>query len=425
MKIISTIALCFTIAFAFAQEKGVNFQNNLTWAQIKEKAKTENKYIFVDCYTTWCVPCKVMAKEILPQPEVASFLNDKFISIALQFDKTKQDDANVKRWYKDVKLIDAVAKVNAYPTYLIYDHQGQLIGRVVGASPDAKTFLDQVKNELDPKTQLANLKKEYKAGNRSSEFLLTFINAFKSSWDNQANEVMNVYLSRQKNLLTKDNLLFVRQATGKSTDPGFKVLREHSKEFDAVYGPGKSLSMISNIVFDELILTMVRNNGKRVNNGGMYYYTGEINKNVDWAAVRNVVKVKYGDLTDDIVDRAKLQNLRDREDWPEYTKQVQAFVNKHNDVAHADDISTYLNYIFLFTDDKSALEGALNIARQVIAIDGDNKQWYQMVYANLLYKLGRKEDALAVTNDGIKRFGDKAYALKELQEKINKNEKNW
>jgi thiol:disulfide interchange protein len=44
--------------------KGINFENNLSWEQVKEKAKAENKYIFVDCYATWCGPCKAMDKEV-------------------------------------------------------------------------------------------------------------------------------------------------------------------------------------------------------------------------------------------------------------------------------------------------------------------------------------------------------------------------
>jgi len=81
MKNLLIAAFLLLCTAAFAQKEGVYFQNNLTWAQVREKAEKENKYIFVDCYTTWCVPCKVMAKEILPQPEVSSFLNDNLLAL--------------------------------------------------------------------------------------------------------------------------------------------------------------------------------------------------------------------------------------------------------------------------------------------------------------------------------------------------------
>jgi thiol:disulfide interchange protein len=44
--------------------KGIRFEHGLSWAQVKEKAKAENKYIFMDCYATWCGPCKAMDKNV-------------------------------------------------------------------------------------------------------------------------------------------------------------------------------------------------------------------------------------------------------------------------------------------------------------------------------------------------------------------------
>ena len=40
------------------EEQGISFyEGNLQ--DVFEKAKSENKLVFVDCYTTWCGPCKV------------------------------------------------------------------------------------------------------------------------------------------------------------------------------------------------------------------------------------------------------------------------------------------------------------------------------------------------------------------------------
>ena len=34
----------------------------LTLEKALEQAKVENKYVFIDCYTSWCGPCKMMAE---------------------------------------------------------------------------------------------------------------------------------------------------------------------------------------------------------------------------------------------------------------------------------------------------------------------------------------------------------------------------
>ena len=57
MKTIYLLITCILIQWgAFAQE-GVNFRN-LTFNEALAQAKTEKKMVFMDCYTSWCGPCK-------------------------------------------------------------------------------------------------------------------------------------------------------------------------------------------------------------------------------------------------------------------------------------------------------------------------------------------------------------------------------
>ncbi|RFZ92229.1 DUF255 domain-containing protein [Mucilaginibacter conchicola] len=418
MKFISTIALYFIAVCCFAQDKGVNFQNNLTWAQVKEKAKKENKFIFVDCYTTWCVPCKVMAKEILPQPELSSYLNDKFISIALQFDKTKQDDGTTKRWHKEVKRIEAEAKVDAYPTYLIYSPDGQLVHTIVGGSPDAKTFLTKLQEGIDPKTQLVNMRKQYADGDRTPGFLHTFANALMQSWDPQTKEVINQYLATQTDLLTKENARFVMIATGKSTDPGFKALLNNEAGFDKMTSPGLGSMIAEGIMFDEIVLHLVRTDGKKEVRGGMYFYTGEINKNVNWDEVHAKLKAVYPDYADEVLVKSKIRYYRDLSDWPKFAEQAAAYTKQYGKNHYQ--VMTYANDIMLFAEDKVSLTEAATLAKPYATTADAGNEWYVDVYAQLLYKLGQKEQAITLVNNSVAKFGDKAYRLKETQEKMQK-----
>lgn len=424
MKNIITVIISLSLFTANAQDKGIKFQSGLTWTQVKEKAKAENKYIFVDCYTTWCVPCKVMANDIFPQPEVSGFFNEKFINVALQFDETNKDGADTKRWREDVKKIKKEYNINAYPTYLFFTPEGVMVHTIIGGS-DAKTFMAKSSEALDPKTQLLTLKKQYSAGDRSPEFLKVFIESLGRSWDDQVTEVINVYLPTQKNLLTTENLQLIARATQKSTDPGFKIVQQHAKEFDAVNGPGRSRGLIGDIAFDELVLPIVRKKGTKVIRGGMYFYTGELNNNVDWIAVKTKVETTYPDLADEILLKSKIRYSRDLKDWTKYTEEAVDFATKYEDIVHADQVNTYANDIFLFTADKKCLDQAITMTRKLLAIGGTNNDAYLMTYANLLYKTDKKEEALAITTEAINRLGERAYGFKELQEKIHKNLPTW
>ncbi|MBS1663965.1 MAG: thioredoxin family protein [Bacteroidetes bacterium] len=57
------------------------------WNAAKQKAIAENKYIFVDAYTTWCGPCKQLKRTTFKDPDVADFFNDHFINVSLNVEK--------------------------------------------------------------------------------------------------------------------------------------------------------------------------------------------------------------------------------------------------------------------------------------------------------------------------------------------------
>ena len=84
------------------------------------KAKTENKLVFVDAYTTWCGPCKMMVKNTFPDADVASLFNTKFVN--LKMDMEKGDGVDMAKRYE----------IAAYPTLLFLDGEGQLIHKAIG-----------------------------------------------------------------------------------------------------------------------------------------------------------------------------------------------------------------------------------------------------------------------------------------------------
>jgi thioredoxin-related protein len=57
----------------FSQNRSVVFEIP-KFADAINKAKKEQKLIFLDLYTSWCVPCKKLAKEVFTNDTVADFL---------------------------------------------------------------------------------------------------------------------------------------------------------------------------------------------------------------------------------------------------------------------------------------------------------------------------------------------------------------
>lgn len=101
---------------------GIQFQE-LSLKDAMAKAKKEHKLIFVDVYTTWCGPCKLLKKNTFPDKTLGEYYNKNFISIAA--------DAEKGEW---IKFADD-HRVQGYPTMMILDAEGKEIDRTVGYMP--------------------------------------------------------------------------------------------------------------------------------------------------------------------------------------------------------------------------------------------------------------------------------------------------
>ena len=146
--------------------KGIQFEQVSCWQQILNKAKEEKKFIFVDCYATWCLPCKKMDSEVFSSKQVGEVINSHFISVRIQMDTIKTDDEYIKAWYSEAHDIKQQYKVSEFPTYLFFSPDGKIVHRYLYALPDS-LFLKVAKNALDPERQYYTLLENYQIGKKN------------------------------------------------------------------------------------------------------------------------------------------------------------------------------------------------------------------------------------------------------------------
>lgn len=159
--VIVMVSFCFG---AQAQTNtGINFVRGLSWNQVLQKAKAVHKYIFVDCYATWCGPCKLMDAEVYPDPQVGAYMNDKFICVKVQIDRTKADSQEIRDWYQTAKMFYETYHIFALPTFLYFSPDGQPLHRVSGAS-SVQAFIQWAKDARDPGKQYYAILKNYQPG---------------------------------------------------------------------------------------------------------------------------------------------------------------------------------------------------------------------------------------------------------------------
>src|SRR6266545_3857422 len=158
------LALCIPLT-GLAQDKGITFLSGVSWEEIKTQAKSENKYIFVDAYATWCGPCKAMEKKVYSSETVGHYMNDRFISVRVQMDKTDADNEQVQKWYADAASIEQQYKVTDFPTYLFFAPDGRIVHRGRG-EVGIDEFLGIAGEAIDPTKQSLVLLENYRQGRK-------------------------------------------------------------------------------------------------------------------------------------------------------------------------------------------------------------------------------------------------------------------
>lgn len=102
-----------------ADDEGIRFLEPV-WAAALDEAKKQNKLIFLDAYTTWCGPCKLLKRKTFTDKKAGDFFNDNFINIAVDMEKA------------DGPELASLYGIYAYPSLLILDSRGNIITRTQG-----------------------------------------------------------------------------------------------------------------------------------------------------------------------------------------------------------------------------------------------------------------------------------------------------
>ena len=112
-------------------KEGIQF-SDLSFEEALKKAGEEGKRVFMDCYTTWCGPCRVMNMQVFPQKIVGDYFNEHFISLKMDMEKGEG------------KMLLEKYQVEGFPTMFVLEPDGSVVCKMVG-SRGAQKLLDEVK----------------------------------------------------------------------------------------------------------------------------------------------------------------------------------------------------------------------------------------------------------------------------------------
>lgn len=219
---------------SFSQNREIAFEK-IPLSEALIKAKSQNKIVFVDCYTQSCLPCKTMDKLVFSLDSVADFFNSSFINVKMDM-MSDEGGIYMKKY-----------KVGAFPTFLLLDYQGNIVYKFVGGK-SADVFMSEIRKGINPGNRVSSMEKAYKKGKYDNDFLRDYIKLKLELFEKD--EVMDLTdeyflkLTPSERADTSNWFLFNDRYLGPAGGKIFDYLLENWQDFSKTVG--------NTMVFDKI-----------------------------------------------------------------------------------------------------------------------------------------------------------------------------
>ncbi len=464
IKVIVSCLWVFTIAQADLYPQGISFIPGLNWQQIVDKARAENKFIFVDFFATWCSPCRSMKREIFSQQTVGDYFRQHFISVEIQTDSTVFDDENIRQSYGLARMLVHQYNIYAYPTYLFFDSGGKLIHRIEGAVSPSANWIKRASDALKPATQYYTLLNDLPIHNTDSNYLLQAWEACVTAEDFiNAGKISEKYMLIAKNPYRDRVLRLLPRLVKSSRQQGFKIIANNGAKVDFIEGKGFAENICGPVIFNEDVKPLFSKTGTplqwkkivmrlRAKYPGLWDiaayikpdYEDSITKKFRRFAGNQTQPIRnWENLAkkfeqyfvredfDQIYLEQKASYYASKNDWPNCLQATYVLLKKYGAIMESRSLDNVAwDYVFLHSDDQKIIWEAIRWMKK--AVDENPEQSNNIdTYANLLYKAGKKEEAMKweqkAIEAGNKNNGDleDRKTFSDNMEKMKRGEPTW
>lgn len=383
--------LLSTVNCELATAQGIEFIHDKPFKEILEEAKAQNKLVFMDCYTSWCGPCKRLASTVFPDSSVGEYFNSTFVNT--KFDMEKGEGVDIAGKYS----------IRAYPTLLWLDGDGSVKHKIVGGL-DVTGLLQNGKKAVDPTPGiLTGMRKKYADGNRDVDFLCEYLNTLNSA-EEKYEDVFKEYLGKlaPNDFTDKKHAQTIFNLTKDLKSAGLGYLIKN-REFNITLMGADAFNKKINQIATKAVSEAPHANDIALFEGAI-----------------NLVKANKAPDRAEKILKLSMDYYAAMNDWVNYDKNASQYVKKYasKNAALLNDVAwTY----FLNVNDEKQLQKATKWS--FTSINTDNKYTYNLTYAYLLYKQNNYKEAERACDYAIIRANEEnvvpssANALKDAIKK--------
>jgi thiol-disulfide isomerase/thioredoxin len=348
---------------AQSQNRSIRFVEK-PWSEILSQAKAEKKSIFLDAYTSWCGPCKWMAANMFTKDTIADYYNKSFL--CAHFDMEKGEGVSLAQIYQ----------VGAYPTLLFINYDGDVLHKVVGAPQKISDYFEMARIALTPGEGLNDYIRRFKEGQRDPAFLTTYLARLQGAYM-PVQEPLQIYLSTQKesDLENRTNWEIIIRYVNDIDSREFLYLLSHRKQYEKLY----TADSVGLKIFSTYLQTFkAATQGQSFDENAYNAVKDKVRKQ---GTPEGGKAIFYFDLN--------LLHMKGE------TDKFLALADSGVDLYFINDPMLLANMTRIFmsmTTNKKYLEKAASWGKK--AVELNNTPENNDMYANLLFMLGRKSEAI-------------------------------
>lgn len=348
----------------FAQQLTIIEQN---YGQAKQLAQQEQKLLLVDFYTTWCGPCKLLDKLVFRDTMISSSIAKDFIVLRYNAEKDSVYQLTLKH------------HIAMYPSAVILNGEQRVVRQQYGTGgPDKDivinylAFLEQARQlnkanffikGLAPSTQLAY-----------PGFYVNYVNRVDLK---NSNVQVNHYWDTLTNLLQEIPFKIFCYFGGGNEKLNNYFL-QHKTEFQTLYGE-------TDVKFATYMII----------NSKSYEALQSVNR-PRFDSAMNIVKLYVGgEEAQKYIDIMEPRMLQAEGRWGAAYNYLETMKKR----ASTENIIRFCETAVNKCDDKPVLEKSAKWMKAIVAKDPDHENL--AVYARLLLKTGKKQQALEIMKKAV------------------------
>jgi hypothetical protein len=335
-----------------------------------------------------------MAKYIFTNDTVAKYYNEHFVNAKI--DMEKGEGINLGRKFN----------VQAFPSWLFLNGKGELVHRGISGM-NASEMVDLGKTALDSMECFSTLEAKFKSGNFDKVFFRKYINILKDMYLN-TKDPLNEYFQKQTeaDYSSAENWDLIKLFVEDDKNIAFQYLLTHQYEFTQKYSEDTIYNKITD-VYENTLMKIVQRRKINVEN------YKEIRANFDKFNLPQKERILFN---------ADVEYFFKTEDYENYKKVVIPCVEKYH-IDNEDFLNNTAYKIYEKCTDKELLIEAEKWAKKACGIS-QNDPASMDTYACLLYKNGKKKEAIIIEEQAIEKLKKKNSSNEEMKTYLE-NIENW